>query len=244
MRIRHTLPSVVMATIRLADRFRAKLDSEHSLEREKKLQALFKFMHQTVSVLAKAEHFDLALRLFLLPIQKPSLFVGYEMIAYEFVVQAFTIYEESVADSSKQQAALGIMLTTLQNLSNTGVFSVENYDTLVTKIALYGSKLLKKPDQCRIVMQCAYLFWGRDTTADDMKRIRKLTEGEDGKPVENWVYREGKRVLECLQKCLKIADSCMDSLTNAQLFVEILDYYIVFFEKKNPAVRLQCANCV
>ena len=35
--------------------------------------------------------------------------------------------------------------------------------------------------------------------------------------------RDGKRVLECLQKALKIADTCMDAAMNVNLFVEILD---------------------
>ena len=51
-RIRHTLPSVVMATVRLAGRFRVKLDTPDPLpDAEKKMQALFKFMHQTVMVI-------------------------------------------------------------------------------------------------------------------------------------------------------------------------------------------------
>lgn len=37
-------------------------------------------------------------------------------------------------------------------------------------------------------------------------------------------------MLECLQKALKIADTCMDSSMNVQLFVEILNEFLYFFE--------------
>jgi vacuolar protein sorting-associated protein 35 len=94
---------------------------------------------------------------------------------------------------------------------------LDSYDTLITKAALHSSKLLKKPDQCRGVYLSSHLWW---------------TTGED----EGGLFRDGKRALECLQKALKIADSCMDPVTNVELFVEILNRYIYYFEKDNEAV--------
>lgn len=44
-------------------------------------------------------------------------------------------------------------------------------------------------------------------------------------------------MLECLQRALKIADACMSSSVHVQLFVDILNEYLYFFEHKNPAVR-------
>ena len=50
-------------------------------------------------------------------------------------------------------------------------------------------------------------------------------------------YRNPQRVLECLQRGLKIADACsMASSANVQLFVEILDYYVYYYEIENPAI--------
>lgn len=43
-------------------------------------------------------------------------------------------------------------------------------------------------------------------------------------------YKNGKRVLECLQKALKIADTCMDSSMNVHLFIEILNEFLYYFE--------------
>jgi vacuolar protein sorting-associated protein 35 len=62
-------------------------------------------------------------------------------------------------------------------------------------------------------------------------------QGENGEETA-YPYRDGKRVLECLQKALKIADSCMDSVTNVELFVEILNRYIYYFEKQNESVSV------
>ncbi|KAL7452951.1 hypothetical protein ACHAWC_004663 [Mediolabrus comicus] len=50
-------------------------------------------------------------------------------------------------------------------------------------------------------------------------------------------YHNPQRVLECLQRGLKIADACSrQSSSNIQLFVEILDYYVYYYEVGNPAI--------
>lgn len=70
------------------------------------------------------------------------------------------IYEEQVsADSNAQFNALHLIIGSLPLLT---VFGEENYDTLATKTALYSSKLLKKPDQCRAIYMCSHLFWVPD----------------------------------------------------------------------------------
>lgn len=46
----------------------------------------------------------------------------------------------------------------------------------------------------------------------------------------------GKRVMECLKKALKIANQCMDPSLQVQLFIEILNRYIYFYEKESDAV--------
>jgi hypothetical protein len=138
------------------------------------------------------------------------------------------------------------MIGTVLAASNTGLFSNENYDTLATKLTLYSSKLLKKPDQCRMVYRCAHLFWGQPMTEMNRKQIQRMlaadTTGAAPEPEERWFYRDGKRVLECLQKALKIADACMDSLVNVELFIEILRQYAHFYQLGNPAVTLKYVN--
>lgn len=51
------------------------------------------------------------------------------------------------------------------------------------------------------------------------------------------LYRDGKRVLECLQRALRVADSCMETTTSIELFVEILDRYVYYFDQQNESVR-------
>jgi hypothetical protein len=43
--------------------------------------------------------------------------------------------------------------------------------------------------------------------------------------------RDSKRVLDCLKKGVKIASQCMDPGTKAQLYTELLNKYIFFYEK-------------
>ncbi|KAJ3300681.1 Vacuolar protein sorting-associated protein 35 [Borealophlyctis nickersoniae] len=253
IRIRFTLPPLVIASIKLARKFRGRVDEDDSADG--KLQTLFKFLHQTVSSLARArEHFaddeesgpifrdenplptntskighgllappDMALRLFLMAAQAADE-SGFEELAYEFFVQAFTIYEDSISESKAQLAAITLIIGTLHT---TTVFGYENYETLVTKCAVHCSRLLKRVDQCRGITLVSHLFWG------DEGRLR----GE-GKPA----YRDGRRVLECLQKALKVADSVMDKSVNVELFVEILERYIWYFEKRNDAITVKYLN--
>jgi vacuolar protein sorting-associated protein 35 len=42
--------------------------------------------------------------------------------------------------------------------------------------------------------------------------------------------------LECLQKSLKVADSCMDRVTSLELFVEILNQCIYYYDQGNDVV--------
>ena len=81
---------------------------------------------------------------------------GFEEFSYEFFAQAFTIYEDAISDSRAQFQAVCIIAGALHG---TRGFSKENYDTLITKAALHGSKLLKKPDQCRAVYLASHLWW-------------------------------------------------------------------------------------
>ena len=51
--------------------------------------------------------------------------------------------------------------------------------------------------------------------------------------------RDGKRVSECLKKALRIANQCIDTTVQVQLFVEMLNYYVYFYEKGNDHVSVQ-----
>ncbi|KAJ3349238.1 Vacuolar protein sorting-associated protein 35 [Kappamyces sp. JEL0680] len=149
---------------------------------------------------------------------------GQEELCYEFFVEAFTVYEESISESRAQSSA---MIQVIATLHQTTVFGYENYETLITKCAVHCSRLLKRADQSRGVMLASHLFW----TDSDIPR-------PDDKPG----YKNAQRVLECLQKALKIADSVMDHAISIGLFVEILEQYLWYFERKNEAITANFIN--
>lgn len=93
-------------------------------------------------------------------------------------------------------------------------FETTDYEALITKTTQYAARLLKKTDQCSMVLMCSHLFFKNEN-----------------------VYQNPKRVLECLQRALKLADVCTTaSPANLQLFVDIFDKYVYFFEKGNPYI--------
>lgn len=50
-------------------------------------------------------------------------------------------------------------------------------------------------------------------------------------------FRDSKRVLECLQKSLRIATSSIDELISVQLYCDALDQYLYYFERHVDSVK-------
>jgi len=215
-RIIYTLPPVVFGVLRLVTRT---VHPPLTEDNKKFGQMLFKFIHDTVKAL-KSDYGDTALRLFLQAAHAASN-CGMENYSYEFVSEAMTIYEEDIAGSSEQFSALTLVIGTLYNL-NFSAENAESYETLITKAAKHSLKLMRHNDQCHAVCMSSHLFW---------RTLRDVDSSNVG--------RDGKRVLECLQKSLKIADSSMNAASNVLLFVEILNQYIYFFEHKNECVAVK-----
>jgi vacuolar protein sorting-associated protein 35 len=212
-RLRFTLPPLVHRSLALAARLKQASRGEEWATGGRRI---FKFAHDTATALARTQEGQ--------PEQSFALFLacangadraGFDTIAYEFLTQAFVVYEQEISDSRAQFAALSLLIGTLQQMQS---LQDEVYEAVATKCAVHATKLLKKPDQARAVYRCAHLFW--------------CEPGQHG----TREYRDGKRVLECLQKALKIADQCMDAAMNVHLFVEILDRYVYFYEHRNEAV--------
>lgn len=49
-------------------------------------------------------------------------------------------------------------------------------------------------------------------------------------------------MLECLKKGVRIANQCMDSMVQVQLFVELLNHYLYFTEKGNQEINCSVIN--
>ncbi|XP_044744598.1 vacuolar protein sorting-associated protein 35 isoform X2 [Coccinella septempunctata] len=221
-KIKYTLPPLVFQAYQLAFRYKNSDDDKW----DKKCQKIFQYCHQTIMALVKAELAELPLRLFLqgaLAIDQIK-FDNHETVAYEFMSQAFSLYEDEISDSKAQLAAITLIVGTLEQIS---CFSEENSEPLRTQCALAASKLLKKPDQCRGVATCSHLFWSGKN---------QMNNGQE--------THDGKRVVECLKKGLRIAKQCMDVSVQVQLFVELLNHYIYFFEKGNDQVTILIVNQV
>jgi vacuolar protein sorting-associated protein 35 len=158
-RTKYTTPALLTQSLKLARSFKRR---EHLSNDDYATQssALYKFMHTMISSLytrvSASGVPDLCLRLFV-SCGQVACQCESEDVAYEYFAQAFTIYEESISDSRSQFQAICIIAGALSGCSER--FGQENYDTLITKAALHGSKLLKKPDQCRAVYLASHLWW-------------------------------------------------------------------------------------
>ncbi|KAG1700050.1 Vacuolar protein sorting-associated protein 35 [Nymphon striatum] len=140
-RIKYTLPPIIFQAYKLC--FQYAQISKTDDKWEKKCQKIFQFCHQTISALIKSELAELPLRLFLQGALTASQleFENHETLAYEFISQAFSLYEEEISDSKAQLAAITLIIATIEQMA---CFGEENHEPLRTQCALAASKLLKK----------------------------------------------------------------------------------------------------
>ena len=175
-RMRFTFPAVITSAIKLCRRYK---NREH-LEDDwaSKVEAILKFVRQLTSILAtQVDAPTIALRLFLLGAQIADE-CGFEDLAYDLYVEAFTVYEEGISESRAQLQAITLVIGTLQGAK---VFGADNYDTLITKAALHGAKLLKKPHQASAVHLASHMWW-QETSTSPLERTDLTTPAEPEKP--------------------------------------------------------------
>jgi len=212
-RMGFTFPPLVFAALALARRvYQREKNAEKEIDAapQYSTRKVFHFIIEVITALATS-HPEPALKLFLHAAQATDEF-GYHAISYEFVKEALLIYECEISESKAQVNALTLVTGTLLSCKH---FPLEDYEALITKVAQYCNKLLKKPDQCRMISLCSHLFW--PPKADGVER-----------------YSDCDRVLECMQRALKVASVC-----NPNIFVEILDRYIYYYENDNPVIQVR-----
>ncbi|KIJ58735.1 hypothetical protein HYDPIDRAFT_119299 [Hydnomerulius pinastri MD-312] len=235
-RMRYTFPALITSSIKLCRRYKNREDVEEDWQ--SKVTTILKFVRQCTSILAtQVDSPSLALRLFLLAAQIASeCGSGFEDLAYDFYVQAFSVYEDSISESRAQLAAITLIIGTLQGAR---VFEVDGYDTLITKAALHGAKLLKKPHQATAVHAASHLWW-QESVEEEGEGEEKAKEGEKDKDevegAKAYPHQDSKRVLECLQKSLRIANSATEEIVTVQLYCDTLDQYLYYFDRGAPAV--------
>ncbi|PPQ71940.1 hypothetical protein CVT26_007169 [Gymnopilus dilepis] len=245
-RMRFTFPALITSSIKLCRRYKNR-ESEEA-EWETKVSTILKFVRQLTSILATTvEAPNIALRLFLLSAQIADE-CGFEDLAYDFYVQAFSVYEDSISESRAQLQAITLIIGTLAGAK---VFNVDNFDTLITKAALHGAKLLKKSHQATAVGLASHLWWQEapppaDGEADGAEKppvSEKVAPKEDGEAtVKAYPHQDSKRVLECLQKSLRIANSAIEEIVTVQLYCDTLDQYLYYLDRGAPAVAPKFVN--
>ena len=84
------------------------------------------------------------------------------------------MYEDSISESRAQLQAITLIIATLQGAK---VFGEDNYDTLITKAALHGARLLKKPHQATAVNLASHLWW-QEVVAREEEAVSSPKETE------------------------------------------------------------------
>jgi vacuolar protein sorting-associated protein 35 len=79
---------------------------------------------------------------------------------YDFLEQAFSIYEEHITDSKSQYSSLMGIANTLQSIRS---LDEEQFNTLALRTAQFGGKLLRRVDQARAIVSGSHLWWAVDS---------------------------------------------------------------------------------
>lgn len=181
--MRFTYPALITSAIKLCRRYKNREHLED--EWQSKVSAILKFVRQLTSILStNVDAPSISLRLSLLSAQIADE-CGFENLTYDMYVDAFTVYEDSISESRAQLQAITLIIGTLQGAR---VFSEDNYDTLITKAALHGAKLLKKPHQASAVNLASHLWW------QEVPPEEEVAEGEkEGSEKKNGAKEEGEK---------------------------------------------------
>ncbi|KAJ2915638.1 hypothetical protein MD484_g4754, partial [Candolleomyces efflorescens] len=270
-RMRFTFPALITSSIKLCRRYKIR---EHvEAEWQTKVGTILKFVRQLTSILAtQVEAPSIALRLFLLAAQVADE-CGFEDLTYDFYVQAFSVYEDSISESRAQLQAITLIIGTLAGAK---VFGADNYDTLITKAALHGAKLLKKSHQATAVGLASHLWWQQSSLPLDghgdavtapaapsppppsapaapapaaapasrsSSSDSESKEKDEPEPApKSFPHQDSKRVLECLQKALRIANSAIEEIVTVQLYCDTLDQYLYYLDRGAPALAPKFVN--
>uniref|UniRef100_A0A7E4W5A2 Vacuolar protein sorting-associated protein 35 n=1 Tax=Panagrellus redivivus TaxID=6233 RepID=A0A7E4W5A2_PANRE len=221
-RLTHTLPPVCFAVFKLALRAAENRDSLDNFDAE--VNKFFMFALKTIIALkSEAEQGPLALRMYLQAaiVNDRIVYENNEVMTYEFISKAFTVYEEEIHDSREQTYFLNALIGTIQKTTQ---LTEENYDPLSSKCAMLSTKLLKKYDQALAVMKVAHLFWSG--------QIAGATEP----------MHDHARVGECLKKALRLASQCVEDYVQITLYTFILNENLFFYERGCTEIKLENVN--
>ena len=175
-------------------------------------QKVFNFALDTIKVFHEQVSLSpVSLRLYLHAAQSAGE-MGFEELAYACITKSFKIYEDDISDSQQQMQALRLFISTFYSLH---CFGADNYEAIITKTAKHCGQVLDKADQSELVSLAANLF-------------------------NSPSHPNSQRVVECLQRSLKIADNVIDN--KPLLFLSLLDRYLFFFDKDVDTITSEHIN--
>lgn len=219
-RLAYTLPAVLNGALKciykMMEQERRRQEGDDSIPVPSvSPKKVFQFVHKTnqqMSGVIALQHWLLAAA----TADKVAIMSGkpdsFEPICFEFLSQALLVLEEGELDTAKQFQAIGAIVGTATQIS---CLAPDNLETVQTKTVQHAARMLKKPMACRAISTCTHLYWTDYT-------------------------RDGKRVLECLQKCLKIVGAVVQNdAKQCVLWVEMLDKYVYYFEVGVEEVQLE-----
>ncbi|KAJ3524791.1 hypothetical protein NMY22_g10851 [Coprinellus aureogranulatus] len=87
----------------------------------------------------------------------------------------------------------------------------------------------------------------KDTTHSTAEKEKKegspeLSEKEPEPSPKAFPHQDSKRVLECLQKALRIANSAIEEIVTVQLYCDTLDQYLYYLDRGAPALAPKFVN--
>lgn len=176
--MRFTLPSSIFRLLALANQLHAQ---ESDAKAFKKIFDLVRHLIEKMGTLQPV----LAIKLYLelvLTINKIDVNKHYDEYTYETASECLLLYEAQISDSATKQMILELIINSCLRLH---CLSDENYDILLSNITSYCSKILKKNEQCQILLSCCYLF----TNPQVRKKLFRPTQTEStksSKGVPNW----------------------------------------------------------
>jgi len=213
-RIGFTLPCVVHSAFSLISSLQALKLKRAQLEEDGEevpeapqvtVKKVFQFVHKTISKLNDTVP-ETSLQCWLIAATLATRMDATSPGDYEPICYEFLtqalVVFEEEISDSKKQ--YDAIFTLIGTFCLLDCLDAENKETVSGKIVQHSQKLLKKPMQCRAIAACAALYMDTDSN----------------------------KVLQCLQKSLKIADAAVQQDPKVvSLWVEMLDKYVFFFEK-------------
>lgn len=116
------------------------------------------------------------------------------VISYEFMAQSFLLYEDQISDPKMRERSITLIVGTLLSFKS---FVKSDYEALSAKTTQYAAKLIRKPDQCKMILLCSNLFYrGCSQVSDALSYLPSLTI------VLTWFRQRTRFLLKILREFL------------------------------------------